>query len=278
MPKLSFGLLLLGLLLPATMQAQTAVTVVQFLGIEIWPDYDQPAVLLLLTGTLPPDTPLPATVTLPLPAAAQLNAVARISTDNIMSDDIEYQTDETAVTFTTPNLRFRVEYYLPYRSEENGRFFTFTWQSPLLVEQMAVTVQQPAAANEMNLEPTAVNIGQRNDNLTYHNLPSVTVPPNAPYTTQLSYTLDTPRLTVETTAPAATVEPLPASANRQLNIYFILAGASAVFVAGYVGWHLWQRPRKAPKPKRRQKRFCTQCGQAIAAGDKFCRQCGASLK
>ena len=101
--------------------AQTETTAVQFLGVELWPDYDQPAVLVLLTGTLPPDTSLPAAVTIPLPSSSQLNAVARITADGIMVDDIEFSQQADGVRFITPDLQFRVEYYVPYVSEENGR-------------------------------------------------------------------------------------------------------------------------------------------------------------
>lgn len=257
--------------------AQTEATAVQLLTIEIWPDYDQPAVLILLTGTLPEDTPLPASVTLPLPPSAQLNAVARISRDNVMSDDITYEQSGSSVTFTTPDLRFRVEYYEPYRrGEGNGRSYTFRWQSPLRVEQTAVTIQQPAAAQNMVVEPTAVNTTTHSDTLTYHNLPTAPIPPNAPYTVHLSYTLTSPQLTIETTTPPAAEAP----PTRSATTYFLLAGASAIFIILYTGYHYGRRLKNQPKRKPHpiRQKFCHNCGSPTQPSDKFCRQCATPLK
>ncbi len=104
-------LILLALILPATGHTQDKVTVIDSLVIELWPDYDRASVLVLLTGTLPDNTRFPATVTLPFPNTARLNAVARIdSSDGIMKDDISSSTAPGEFTFITPDLRFRLEY------------------------------------------------------------------------------------------------------------------------------------------------------------------------
>ncbi|MCA9994916.1 MAG: zinc ribbon domain-containing protein [Anaerolineales bacterium] len=265
-------------------QAQDEATAVKFLSVELWPDYDQPAVLVLLTGTLPDDVVLPATVVLPLPAAARLNAVARIDSSDVMNDDINYQQRADSLTLTTPDSRFRVEYYVPYTIEGNGRSYTFQWQSPLLVAQTAVTVQQPAAADRITIEPTAVNTTTHNDNLTYHDLSSTTIPPNTPYAVQINYTMPTPRLTVEAaSSPAAAA--VETTTPTFPNTYFLLAGASAVFVILYVGYHYGRRlqnqPKRKPKPSRQSKtrqKFCHNCGTPVQPSDVFCHQCGTSLK
>jgi hypothetical protein len=110
MKRISLILLVMLMLMPMTPGlAQNPVSVIDALDIEIWPDYDRASVLVLLTGTLPGDTRLPASVTLPLPEVARLNAVARIdSKDGKMKDDIFSSSDPPgALTFTTPDLRFR---------------------------------------------------------------------------------------------------------------------------------------------------------------------------
>ncbi len=119
----------------ATGFAQNAVPVIDSLDLEIWPDYDKASVLVLLTGTLPGDTRFPASVTLPLPEAAQLNAVARFDRkDGNMKDDIFWSTDSPGtLTFITPDLRFRVEYYLPYTVNKTQRSFDYSWLAAVAV-------------------------------------------------------------------------------------------------------------------------------------------------
>jgi len=84
-----FLLILFALMLPCIAHTQSKVTAIDSLLIDLWPDYDRTSALVLLTGALPANTKLPATVTLPFPEKAQLNAVARIdSSDGVMKDDM----------------------------------------------------------------------------------------------------------------------------------------------------------------------------------------------
>ena len=133
----------------ATGYAQNPASVIDSLDLEIWPDFDKSSVLVLLTGTLPEDTRLPASITLPLPEVAQLNAVARIdSKDGNMKDDIISSTDPPGtLTFITPDLRFRVEYYLPYTINKNQRSFDYTWLAAISVNNFQLRVQRPSSAS-----------------------------------------------------------------------------------------------------------------------------------
>ena len=86
-----FLLILIMLMLPSTGHTQDKVTAIDSLAVEIWPDYDRASVLVLLTGTLLADAKLPASITLPIPAAAQLNAVARLDvSDGEMKDIVNF--------------------------------------------------------------------------------------------------------------------------------------------------------------------------------------------
>ncbi|MCI0397141.1 MAG: hypothetical protein L0322_19675, partial [Chloroflexi bacterium] len=188
MPRYPLAFLLVTVLLlttPVPGLAQAPAGTLAQLAVDLWPDYDRPAVLVLLTGTLPADTPLPATVTLPFPAEATLNAVARITGDNNMVDDVSYDTTNGQLTLTTPDLRFRVEYYLPYTEEAGQRTFTFAWQDGPAVAELAASVQQPAAASELATTPAAESVTVGQDTLRYHNLPIVSLPAGAPYTLEV---------------------------------------------------------------------------------------------
>ena len=76
---------LFSLLFTPSAQAQLPVTNIETLILDIWPDYDEPNVLVLMTGTLPANTSLPATVTIPLATGAEINAVARFLLSYLLS-------------------------------------------------------------------------------------------------------------------------------------------------------------------------------------------------
>lgn len=286
--------LLFALLLVSPGYAQTAAPTVDSLQIELWPDYDRTAVLVLFTGTLASDTPLPATVTLPLPIGAEVNAVARITADGTLTDDIQSSTSVDAVTFTTPDLRFRVEYYQPYTVESTQHSFTFDWLANFAVNELTLSIQQPTAATNLQTEPPATAQNGR-DGFTYHVLPSQAVPANQPYQTTLRYTMATPKLSVDNLPDVpnllevATVESVTTSSPSivsQLDWPLIIAGVGSLLIIIAVTWQLatyraqrqtiQQRVTRHHQPASTQARFCRQCGKPLKQNDKFCRSCGTA--
>ena len=303
-------LLFLLLFLPTPFaQAQTAVTL-ESLEVELWPDYDEEAVLVLLTGTLAPNIPLPATLTLPLPEGADFNVAARITPDNLMTDQgMTPQVENNQVTFTTPDNRFRVEYYQPYEASDTQRAFTFSWQSDITVEQISVKVQQPFAATDMSVIPAPASVSEGQDGLTYHLLPNQAIAAGNTYNVEVGYAMSTPALTVDFLSDsgetAATDEGLPfldavPVEESGFNWQLLLIALGGLILVATAVWYLAsnraatnkRRPAR-PKPQRSQSapptaatqaatpgnaNFCHQCGEPLQVGDKFCRRCGTAVK
>jgi len=286
--------MLLGALLlyTAVAYAQTPVNILPELLVELWPDYDEPSVLVLLTGALPADAALPATLTLPLPEGAALNAVASIDATGAMLNT-EYTAASGFVTFTTPDRRFRVEYYAPYRVAGAERAYTFRWEAGLDVAQLILRVQEPAAAANLTITPAAERIvSDRGDGLAYHLLAPQLVPAGQAFTASLSYTLAGDVLTA---APAGTTpaSAVPAAAPA-FDWTLVLALAGGVLLGGAITWLAWtqlggkgrgrSRVHK-PRPQRLNRstttaraKFCHNCGQPSRPRDAFCRSCGTPLK
>jgi hypothetical protein len=281
---------------PGRLQAQSPAETIANLSVDLWPDYDRPEVLVLLTGTLSEDTSLPAILTVPLPAGATLNAVARISNENVMVDDIDYTVTENGVALITPDRRFRIEYYAPYEAVEGERRYRFTWEEDISVSTLALIIQQPAAATNLQTTPAAASTMTGQDGLTYHLLPEVAVPAGEPYEASLTYTADGNQLTADTLASSPPANPpLPtaptADSGRNWPLALAVGGGALIVVA--LAWQLLSNRRvpagrTKPKPRReatapappaeRPVRFCHHCGQAVQPGDRFCRNCGQALK
>lgn len=287
--------------LPAV-AAQTEATRLAELGVELWPDYDRPAVLVLLTGALPADAALPATLTIPLPPEADVNAVASFSEAGALLSDVDYSAENGLLTLTTPANRFRVEYYVPYTISGDEYTFTFEWASGLAIDQMTAVVQQPLAATDIRITPTPAGSAERGDGLTYHTLPSRAVGANEPITIEVAYTVEAPVLSAPSQElPAATVGASPAAATvggDGLSPWWLAAAAGVLLLVGGA-WYLGQRqgrgasrarkpqsarPAKsgaskaAPPKDAGPPRYCHNCGLAAQPGATFCRNCGTQLK
>jgi hypothetical protein len=281
------------MLLPmSTGFAQNPISIIDSLDIEIWPDYDKPSVLVLLTGTLPGDTRLPATITLPLPKAARLNAVARInSKDGNMKDDIFSSTDPPdTLTFITPDLRFRVEYYLPYTANQNQRSFDYTWLAAVSVNNFQLRVQRPTSASTLNTEPATANVVRRVDGFDYHTFPGRAVSAGQPFSLHVNYKMTTDQLSAASLLPPITSKQttaLPDASSTGSGINWALAAvvAGGLIIFATLIWQIASR-RSSPhirKPvdlqvkKRLRAKFCGNCGEPIDIGDRFCRGCGLEL-
>ena len=276
-------------------------TVLSSLGIDLWPDYDRPGVLVIYRATIAPDVSLPTRLVFRIPAAAGLpNAVAeRPAAGQLNSLPYERTVDgETArVDFTASQPIVQLEYYDPALTRDGvRRSFSFIWPGDFEVQEFGVTLQQPALARNFTTVPEATSASASTDGLIYHTLSRAGVPVGETVEVQASYERDSDQLSVEASAPVAAPVPTPAagngaaSDNQTMRMVFaaLFVSAAAVVVGLMVRGR--RQARSAPRPAStphtarsdtsggKATRFCTRCGAGVGVGDRFCQRCGAELK
>ncbi len=300
--KLTLFALALLLFNSALALAQTETPVIEQMTVEIWPDFDRPAVLVLMTGFFAEGAPTPTEVTLPLPNGADIHVVAVYSEDNVLTDQgVEYTTNNNEVSFSAPGAGFHVEYYAPYETLGNQRSFNYLWQADIPVNELTLVVQEPFAATDLTTNPTAVNVAEEKG-LTYHSLPPQPVPAGAPFSVDVAYTMSSPQLTIESQVPqenqgntaVTNPEPAPPPAasstsfldNVNFNWPLAVAGAGLLLIIAAIVWQIAgsrSNQKRPVKPKRQAAsraaaKYCHECGQPLQPGDKFCRECGTAVK
>ena len=277
-----------------TALAQQPVGELDSVQISFWPDFDDPSVLVLITGQFPEDAPLPAQVSIPVPDDAQINAVASIDEAGMAS--IDFDSTNGNVTFVTSSPRFRVEYYAPYQQDGLSRSYDFEWIADLAVAELSAEIQQPANAITLTSEPAASNMyTNETDGLFYHALDPRAVPAGTSYQVDFQYDMASDALTVGQVTSASeevsgrdVVAPVETVNNNWL-IFAAIAGLVALAVIGT--WFVATRasgrkssrpikpkPKKAENTKSKEVIFCHNCGQAAESNDRFCRRCGTELK
>ena len=271
-----------------TGNAQTDITAIDTLLINIWPDYDRASVLVLLTGTLPDDTRLPARVTIPLPETARLNAIARIDgKDGMMKNDIVSNPGPGTLTFITPDLRFRMEYYFPYTAKDKERSFDYFWQADISVDKLQIKVQKPTSAIALRTVPGTVDVAWDEDGFSYHTFPVKTAPAGQRISLSVFYTLTAVQLSAEhlpvpdTGAQTSGVQ-AKSAAGAGFNWPVVAIVIGGIFTVLALAWLLAVRrpssalPGSVPTPNGRQSRakFCSHCGGSVEKKHKYCSQCG----
>jgi hypothetical protein len=292
-------LALLTLWVPAT-HAQTVPTLAT-LRIEVWPEYDRPTALVILDGELDSGVPLPAALSLRLPAAPF--AVATRNTQNQLVDTAytpQEQGTEVLINFTTDTPYFRVEYYDPALTiAGDQRTYEFKWVTPYAVKAVDVRTQIPAASRNPQFTPAFEAPTQGSDGLQYAQTTLGAQAAGQPVTFKMEYARSTTQLSSDmlvASAPAAENNSTAATTPTTefpawaIGVLGVLGG---VLVGAGVVWFLRREPRTKKPAARRQRAhtpsananhtppasqaFCTQCGKPIIKGDTFCRSCGAKV-
>ena len=236
------------------------------LEIALWPEYDEPEVLIIFQGRLAGDVPLPAELTLAIPKeAGEPHAVASVDGEGrrlTAAYDVHVVGDKIEVTYTSLQDRaFQFEYYLDVlQIEGNQRRFTFRYQLDAAVDDLVLEFQQPSGATNVVLRPPAEETHSGFAGLTYHRLPLGALDAGQTVEWQASYDKPDLRLSAEA-LPAGEAE--PSSSSESVFAVVALAGVALAVTLGGLGLAGSRRraqdrrgkpPSREVKPSRRKKR------------------------
>ncbi len=270
------------------------------LYVALWPEYDDPRVLVILSGTL---SIAEQEVSLPIPARAELNAVAYVGDDGrLLRAQYSFQErDERVLRLQVPTNRFHVEYYVDaIRQEGEETVVHVRIPLPLLeIRKGVLEVQQPAHTKGFHANPPLNPPKEGFGGLLYASRPLEALAPGTIIEQEVRYVRTQPGLS---TTPRAPVTPLPSSSGTSFTPVqssgsshpwgpIGLGVALALVLGGSLFW--WMRhqggtpgsalssvsrkaqhkrpvgPSTRPLPK-----YCPNCGHPFGPNDKYCVMCG----
>lgn len=298
--KLLLLLLLLSLFMATQAKAQNSL-VLPAVEVDLWPEYDDPGMLVIYRIELPTTVSLPTEIKLRLPAAAgKPNAVAGRQPDgSLVNLAFEQQAagEWSTITVTAVTPQIQVEYYDPSLQKNDAqRAYRYQWPGDYAVDSFNIQIQQPVDASSMVISPDNIIQGvQGQDGLTYYTKEIGQVPAGMPFDLSINYHKPSDQLTIS----RLQVEPaMPAevSANNLSTwLPWILATLGVGLIVGSLVWYLRSnRDQASAKTNRarhkaaKQKNpaasapsgpvYCHKCGKRAMEGDRFCRNCGEALR
>lgn len=299
--------LLTAAFLPASAQPTSPVQLAGW-DMQVWPEYDQPSVLVIFNGTVADGATYPVSLQISLPTEAEIHAVAYPdATGNLLTlaADTQETADGKTLSFELDQPKFVIEFYADILTPVPDRSFALNLVAPYAVQQATLMLRQPARASNWKSSPAiASNAVDELGNPTYTlNLGAQSA--GQATAVQVSYTKAdaNPSVAAQAQTPAMTnavvaAEPVQQNWLPWLAVLAALAGAGALLAYGLsrrramatVSRQARRRTarergddgntRPAAQPKVHaaagtQNKFCTQCGHKFAESDKFCRNCGA---
>ena len=127
--------------------------------LNLWPEYDDPRLLVIMAPKLDPSVPLPYTFSYGIPITAQLGMACQILPDgahDCQAQQSAVDGDMKTVTFSAPTQRqLFLEYYTdPFGGERPDiRQFTYSFLPPGDIGRLSVQVKQPKDAEGFVVEP-----------------------------------------------------------------------------------------------------------------------------
>jgi len=286
------------------------------LRLSIWPEYDDPRVLIMLRGEMTPRQAFPASITLPIPKGAEIIGAGMISEQNeLLRHPHQVLPGDTqdSLQLNLPVPRFFVEfYYNPFTTSGPEKRFVYPAPTTYPIEVFEVDIQQPLKTTSFALDPSPMERMTDNQGFTYHQFIYRDIGKGQSPTFTVSYTktVPTPSVPKPQPTPQRTEKERPRADHALLSLG-ILAGASLLFA----GW-AWlvrvsqRRPRSATAPssqsvsmsdtllallqedaqthitantsptpqQTRVINFCAHCGRKLVPDDRFCSGCGKPIK
>jgi hypothetical protein len=287
-------ILMLGILLvfPFQALAQGEITL-DNAQVQLWPEYDQPNMLVIFEFTPSENTKLPAQVTFHLPEDANVIAAAFYDDGNLLNADYtpgaQEDGQQTLTITIDKTTTYRFEYYQPISFNGRMRQFSYLWDADYTVGVFNIKVQEPVDTVSLTSEP-ALEKSLENGANVYSSKP-VSLAVGSQFTLELQYEKSSDTLTV----PASQVrtEPIDETTNGRisLNSYlpYILGGVGGVLIVGGLFYYFLSGRERAQKPRRRSRAssdaegsasapHCHQCGTRAKPSDRFCRVCGTRLR
>jgi hypothetical protein len=296
---LVFAALLIGVLIPTMASAQSE-TIINELRVKLWPEYDRSDLLVINDITLAPGTVTPTTLTIRVPANADITAVAQQTPTGLFVVNFKTGVDgnQQTVTFDiTDKTSYRLEYYVPIQKKDSARQFDFIWPGDYSVNTLVVEAQEPPKTTDFKTNPALPNVQTTTDGLSTHSGTFGSLKKGEQWKLQATYSRSTDDLTVSGQPVQPSGGNLDGNASWIASLLDIFS-RNPLYILGFLGvllifagliWY-WQTS-SSNRPKKSRHRhvsqsasgsdeqiYCPQCGKRAQPVDKFCRACGSRLR
>lgn len=278
----------------AQAQGQTKLSSVQ---VQLWPEYDQPSMLVIYDFSLPDSAQLPLSISLRFPKDANLVAVASQAADGtLLNTDYQGPTDEAdwqsiSVQIQTAAV-YHVEYYEPLTREGNVRHYSYLWPGDYAVDDFVISVRLPTDATDVSSVPP-MQSSQSSDGTPYLRSDFGSLGTQQQLSLDLTYTKTSEALTtspqsLQPSKPLGASTPGRVVLDNYLPYIIGVLGFALIIGGGVYFWHSSRgkgrtRGRRHTQASGQQQAqdtdvYCHECGTRARPGDRFCRVCGTRLR
>jgi hypothetical protein len=244
--------LVMTLIAPVALDAQAPAPTIATAELRLWPEYDDPGLLVIFSGDFAAGTTVPLQAEFPISAGARnIQATYQDAAGTLINRPFEVTDNRLA--YELPIASFHIEYYVDRAPSGDERQITYVFEAPYAIDALRVAVQQPARSSGFVLAPAAENTEQGTDGLTYHVFNQRNLAAGEKLEIEVTYTktdtgLSAPQLAVTSTesAPALPQAAVTTSASVTDWLPWVLIGVGVALLAGILVYWLLSRRNAEP--------------------------------
>lgn len=270
------------------------------LEVALWPENDQPSVLVILRGELSSTLELPAHVEIPVPTIYGEPSAVAIQGQEGQLYAADYQRrvqgQWATIIIEAESAGIWIEFYADLTYEGDKRSFTFFWPGGVDIGEFQYEIQQPWGAANIQVTLPGVS-GVNTDGLVYHRANYGPLSAASQALITFAYEKQDSELTINAQPKIDRPDDVRGETpDLSRMLPYILGGVGFVLIAiGVVMYIRFKRQDSAaPPPQKRKRRrkttgkfreevdaspvYCHLCGAQAGASDHYCRRCGAQLR
>jgi hypothetical protein len=251
------------------------------LNIAIWPEFDDPRVLVIFRGQFDPSTFKPTQIGFDLPPMAEVVGAGYISEKGeLLLHPYQVVPGDRGdlLILKLPLNRFFLEYYYQAFGPDPNRSFTYETPIGYPIKSLTVRVQRPLTARNFVVDPPANQIFTDGKGFEYHGYEFTDLEPGTTLAFNIRYSKSDPSPSVlrQPAPPVPQAGPPPppregAFARVQTRYMpFMLGGLVVVGVGLIVLWAMGRVPGMARRTP------CDNCERMILNSHGYCPHCGGS--
>lgn len=269
--------------------AQSATPHLKHLLVELWPEYDQPEVLVIYRAELSPETSLPVRLTFRLPGYLDRMHVVAVEQNGTLFEvqpdafELRHEGDDSLLTLSSSSLQVQFEYYdsVILTRQDQRRRLAFKFSAPYQIETISFEVQEPFQATDFSLTPEPGRTFTGNDGLKYALIETDGLAAGETFELSATYRRNIDSLSVASiqaspSKPAAdSAAPAAPAVDRGRTLGYVAVGLGLALLVAAGGYWWWSERtknkaavgRSAPrdisrKPRGGKKRIAARQGQA----------------
>jgi hypothetical protein len=257
-----------------------------FQNVHLWvyPEFDDPRVLVMLQGDII-GAQAPVTVRFLMPAAAEMYFAGSMDISGQSSPSQPQREpsaipgwDEISYELTTET--FRVEYYDPIIMGDPDKTISYEYRWLYPISHIHVMIQGPRQSSNFSVSPEG-RTSTDGQGFAYHMYDYYDLDDEPPLSFNVTYSKSNP-------LPSLSIEE---EASNTALIVITIVGLCALIAGGYI-WMVKSRPKSRVARRRAvqsalgngtedislPRSFCDQCGQSLGKSSRFCSHCGTKLQ